>query len=65
MMTSDQYVHTMEIKAQRKQDAQIEAQRRRLEVDWKKQVRATEKLRREVEKVQRAIDARARAFRQN
>jgi hypothetical protein len=64
MMTNDQYVRTMEIKAQWKQDAQIEAQRRRLEADRKKQVRTVDKLRKEAEKVHRAIDARVReAFR--
>jgi hypothetical protein len=50
----------MEIKAQQKEDVHKEGQCCRLKAEQKNKVRIVEKLQKEAEKAQQAIDARAR-----
>jgi hypothetical protein len=65
MLTSEKYLQSMELKAERKKKAKAEAELRKLEADKKKESRAAEKLQKKVEKAQREVDARAReAFKQ-
>ena len=58
-------MHTMEVKAKRKEEALVEAARRREEASWRCSAREMEKQRKEQEKAQKAREARAREnFRQ-
>jgi hypothetical protein len=65
MLTSEQYLQSMELKAERKEKARREAEVRKLEAEKRKESRAAEKLQKEAEKAQREVDARNReAFKQ-
>ena len=65
LLTSEEYVHTMEVKAKRKQEALVEAARRREEASWRRSARDMEKQRKEQEKAQKVGEACAREnFRQ-
>ena len=66
LLTSETYMEAMELKAERKEKARKEAELRKAESERKKEARALEKQRKEVEKIQRVNDARAKeAFAQN
>lgn len=60
LVTSEEYLQAMELKAERKEQARKEAEHRKLEGEKKKEARVLEKHRKEEEKIQRARDARAR-----
>ena len=60
LLTSEQYIETMELKAKKKEDALIEAARRREEVCNRRAVQALEKERKKREKAQKAAEARAK-----
>jgi hypothetical protein len=65
MLTSEQYLQNMELKAERKEKAKREAKARKLEAEKRKDTRAAEKLQKEAEKAQREVDAHSReAFKQ-
>ena len=65
MMTSNEYLHSMELKAQRKEDARLESERRKVESEEKKKTREADRRKKEAEKLQRVADGRAReAFKQ-
>lgn len=65
MLTSEQYLQSMEAKAERKEQARREAELRKVEAEKKKGSRAAEKLQKEAEKAQREVDAAGReAFKQ-
>ena len=60
LVTSEEYMNAMELKAERKEQARKEAERRKLEGERKREARVIEKQRKEEEKIQRTRDARAR-----
>lgn len=60
MLTSNEYLQSLEIKVARKEKAQKEAELQKLEAEKKKDACAAEKLQREAERVQREKDAQAR-----
>jgi hypothetical protein len=65
MLTSEQYLQNMELKAERMEKAKREAEARKLEAEKKKETKAAEKLQKEAKKAQREVDARSReAFKQ-
>ena len=65
LLTSEEYVHTMEVKAKRKEEALVEAARSREEASRRRSAREMEKQRKEQKKVEKAREARAREnFRQ-
>jgi hypothetical protein len=65
MLTSNEYLQCMEVKAERKKKARKEAELRKVEAEKRKDAKAFEKIQKQAGKAQRAKDAQAReAFKQ-
>ena len=60
LLTSEQYVETMELKAKKREDALVEAARRREEASNCRATRALEKERKDKEKAHKAAEACAK-----
>jgi hypothetical protein len=60
MLTSNDYLHSMEVKAARKEKARYEAEQRKVDAEKRKDLRAAEKLQKQAEKAQREKDVQAR-----
>ena len=57
LTTLEEYLESMELKAQRKEEVRIEAKKMKVEVERKKVVRAINKQCKDTEKLQSTIDA--------
>ena len=60
LLTSEQYIETMELKAKKREEALVEAARRREETSNRRAARVLEKERKDKEKAQKAAEARTK-----